>query len=116
MKHYFSQFQENFCYYKRSILQNIDILRFIHHQNTARTNRIIIQPVLFLMFCRMTLKYLQFTFNYHFWIDDLLYKIIVLKETKINTVSYNPYTVSYIIPYLHKSLYIPFLILGKTWG
>ena len=44
----------------------------------------------FMMFCPIALKYLQFTFNYHFQTDDLLYKMIVLKEAKINTVCYNP--------------------------
>ena len=33
---------------------------------------------------------LDFNFNYHFSTDDLLYKIIVLKEAKINTASCNP--------------------------
>ena len=68
----------------------MDILRLFYHQNTARTNPIIIQSVSFMMFCLITLKYFPFIFNYHFCTDDLLYKIIVLKEAKINTVSYNP--------------------------
>ena len=71
----------------------MDILRLFYHQNTARTNPIIIQSFsqsVFVMFCLITLKYLPFTFNYHFCTDDPLHKIIVLKEAKINAVSYNP--------------------------
>ena len=42
------------------------------------------------MMCHLiTLKYLPCTFNYRFSTDDLFYKIIVLKEAKINTVPYN---------------------------
>ena len=89
MKHYFSRFSEKFCYFEKL---NIDILRLFYHQNTARTNPIIIQSVLFYDVLPNYLKYLQvpFTFKYHFCTDDLLLKIIVLKEAKINAVSYNP--------------------------
>ena len=34
------------------------------------------------MFCPINLKFLPFTSNYHFRTDDLLYKIIVLKQAK----------------------------------
>ena len=40
--------------------------------------------------CFKSMLVLDFNFNYHFSTDDLLYKIIVLKEAKINTASCNP--------------------------
>ena len=65
----------------------MDILRLFYNKNTARTNPLIIQLVLFYDILPNHFKYLPFTFNYHFCTDDLLYKIIVLKEAKISTVS-----------------------------
>ena len=63
----------------------MDILRLFYYQDTTITNPIIVQSVLFTMFCLITLN----SFIYHFCRDYLLYKIIVLKKAKINAV-YNP--------------------------
>ena len=64
----------------------MDILRLFYHQNTAK----LIQPSFSYDVLPNYLKIPSFYFNYHFCIDDLLYKIIVLKKAKINAVCNPP--------------------------